>query len=271
MTMLVSASNLSRNYLSGSGPVVALNQVSFDVDDGEFVAIMGPSGSGKTTLMNLIGLLDQPSNGSLIFAGQDVTALSFDEKAAIRSRKIGFVFQTFNLLARNTALENVELPLLYAGVPKAERVKRAVNALQSVRLGHRDNHWPTQLSGGEQQRVAIARAIVTDPALILADEPTGALDSNTGQVILAHFQALNRSGRSVIMVTHDAEVAHHADRIVEMRDGIILNDGMVHDRLDASAALNHDALAQQLREAIERGMSAGAPPTKRRLSRDAKP
>ncbi len=222
--MLVAACNLSRRYRSGDGWIVALNGVSFDIHEGEFVAVMGPSGSGKTTLMNLIGLLDRPTDGSLELMGRDVSSISVNQRASLRNQYIGFVFQAFNLLGRSTAIENVELPLVYAGLRRAKRLERAAAALSSMGLEHRHSHWPAQLSGGEQQRVAIARAIVTDPALILADEPTGALDSKTGQVILSMFQSLNRSGRTIIMVTHDREVAEHAERIIEMRDGQILGD-----------------------------------------------
>ena len=234
--MLVVADKIGKRYPSGDGWNEALKRVSFEIDDGEFVAIMGPSGSGKTTLINLLGLLDRPSEGHLKLAGRDITALSDDERARFRNQHIGFVFQAYNLLARHTVIENIEMPLLYAGVRRAERLERARQSLLSVGLADRADDWPVQLSGGEQQRVAVARAILTEPALILADEPTGALDSQTGQMVLSIFQALNRAGRGIIIVTHNADVARHAKRVIEMRDGEILADRSVNDRLHASYA-----------------------------------
>jgi putative ABC transport system ATP-binding protein len=200
-----------------------------NIQCGEFVAIMGPSGSGKSTLINLLGLLDRPTHGCYLFEGRDMSRLHHDDRAMYRSRKIGFVFQNFSLLGRNTALENVELPLIYAGIPKGERLKRATVALDKVGLGERKGHWPAQLSGGEQQRVAIARALANDPVLILADEPTGALDSATGLEILASLQSLNEHGRTVIVVTHDPIVARHAKRIITMRDGRAIRDELAQD------------------------------------------
>jgi putative ABC transport system ATP-binding protein len=234
---LIRAIDLHRSYRLGGATVHALRGVALDLQQGEFVAIMGPSGSGKSTLMNLLGLLDRPSAGRYLLGGEDVLRLDPDQHADLRSRKIGFVFQTFNLLRRSTALENVELPLVYAGLPKAERRRRAAAALDRVGLGDRRNHWPGQLSGGEQQRVAIARALANDPLLVLADEPTGALDSVTSLEIMALFQALNRAGRTIVLVTHDPDVARHATRIVTMQDGRAIRDQRVARRLDAAAAL----------------------------------
>jgi putative ABC transport system ATP-binding protein len=222
--MLLKAKHLTKHYGAGDHTVCALRDASFSVEPGEFVAIMGPSGSGKSTLMSLIGLLDRPSSGKLVFAGEDTTKLSPDRLADLRNREIGFIFQAYNLLARNTALENVEVPLAYARMPRRERLARAKELLSAVGLGHRCGHSPAMLSGGEQQRVAIARALACNPAIILADEPTGALDSRTGQEVLALMQALNRLGRTIIIVTHDENVAAHAGRIIRLRDGAIVRD-----------------------------------------------
>src|SRR3954463_6362473 len=222
--MLLEADRLSRSYGAGDAAVNALTETSFAVSEGEFVAIMGPSGSGKSTLMNLIGLLDRPTSGRLVLAGEDTTGLDHDRLAGLRNRRIGFVFQAYNLLARNTTLENVEMPLVYAGLRGSKRHLQARAALEAVGLSHRVDHWPGELSGGEQQRVAIARALVGNPALILADEPTGALDSQTGENILALFQSLHQSGRTIVMVTHDENIARHARRILRLQDGAILRD-----------------------------------------------
>ncbi|MFW6076776.1 MAG: ABC transporter ATP-binding protein [Hyphomicrobiales bacterium] len=222
--MLLVPEALTRRYGRGKTAVTALAGASFAIAPGEYVAIMGPSGSGKSTLMNLVGLLDRASSGRLVFRGEDVTRLSHDRLAAIRNRDIGFVFQSYNLLARHTALENVEMPLVYAGVRRKDRARRARAALDAVGLAERSGHGPGELSGGEQQRVAIARALVGDPALVLADEPTGALDSRTGADILALFEALNAQGRTVIVITHDAAVAYHARRIIQLSDGTIVDD-----------------------------------------------
>src|SRR3954451_20155411 len=235
--MLLEAQNLTRRYGQGDAAVTALRETSFAVADGEFVAVMGPSGSGKSTLMNLIGLLDRPSSGTLVLAGEQATKLDHDRLATLRNRKIGFVFQSYNLLARNTTLENVEMPLVYSGLRSSQRKEKARAALETVGLSHRVDHWPSQLSGGEQQRVAIARALVGDPALILADEPTGALDSRTGLSILALFQALNRSGRTIIVVTHDQHVARHARRVLRLQDGTLIRDDLVAEPIDAWAVL----------------------------------
>jgi putative ABC transport system ATP-binding protein len=221
-----------------SSTVHALRCISLELHRGDFVAVVGPSGSGKSTLMNLLGLLDRPTEGSYLLAGQDVLSLAPDQRALVRNRQIGFVFQSFNLLARSTACENVELPLIYAGVARRERRRRAEAALESVGLRDRRDHWPSQLSGGEQQRVAIARALVNDPLLILADELTGAVDSHTSLEILAHLQALNEAGRTIVLVTHDPTVARHAKRIVVMSDGRAVREERVVGRLNAEAALS---------------------------------
>ncbi|PIQ38699.1 MAG: macrolide ABC transporter ATP-binding protein [Lysobacterales bacterium CG17_big_fil_post_rev_8_21_14_2_50_64_11] len=211
---------VSKAYNAGQpGEVKALRAVSLHISAGEFVAIMGPSGSGKTTLMNIIGCLDTPSSGSYWCGGVDVASLDAAGRAALRLRQIGFVFQGFHLLPRQNALDNVALPLIYAGVPRAQRIARAHAALAQVGLADRALHRPSELSGGQQQRVAIARALINVPPIVLADEPTGALDSRTGEEILALFTTLQRHGHTIILITHDPEVAHHADRIYVMRDG----------------------------------------------------
>src|SRR5215211_3495433 len=247
--MLLEAQRLTRRYGAGHAAVTALRDTSFQVAEGEFVAVMGPSGSGKSTLMNLIGLLDRPTSGKLVLAGEQTTRLGHDRLAVLRNRRIGFVFQAYNLLARNTTLENVEMPLVYSGLRKSKRNARARAALDTVGLLHRIRHWPGELSGGEQQRVAIARALVGDPALILADEPTGALDSRTGLSILALFQRLNRDGRTMIVVTHDEHVARHARRILKLQDGQLISDEMVPNRIDARAALEGEKVLRDLLEA----------------------
>ena len=215
---------ISKIYGVGDIEVHALRTVSLDIERGDFVAIMGASGSGKSTLMNVIGCLDVATKGRYRLAGTDVGRLTDDELATIRNRRIGFVFQSFNLIPRTTALVNVELPLVYAGVKRAERRARAVAALERVGLGERLDHMPNQLSGGQQQRVAIARAIVTNPAIILADEPTGALDSTSTAEVLGIFEELNVERRTVVVITHEDEVADHAKRIVRFRDGEIVSD-----------------------------------------------
>ena len=245
--MLLETHRLTRRYGSGHAAVDALSDTSFGIAEGEFVAVMGPSGSGKSTLMNLIGLLDRPTSGRLILAGEDATRLDHDRLAGMRNRRIGFVFQAYNLLARNTTLENVEMPLVYSGLRGSKRHLRAQAALESVGLSHRVDHWPGELSGGEQQRVAIARALVGDPAIILADEPTGALDSRTGLSILALFQALNRAGRTIVIVTHDEHVARHARRVLRLQDGRLVDDTPVAEPIDADAVLALERVVRGLR------------------------
>jgi len=221
---LIRAENLWKTYEMGSEKIHALHGVSFELQKNEYVAIMGPSGSGKSTLMNLIGCLDTPSEGRYFLNGKLVSDMDDDELAYIRNREIGFVFQTFNLLPRATALQNVELPLIYSGIPAGERKKRAVEAIRDVELGDRINHRPNELSGGQRQRVAIARALVNKPSIILADEPTGNLDSKTGIEILSLFDRLHQAGNTIILVTHEQAIADHAKRIVHLLDGRISHD-----------------------------------------------
>ena len=215
---------LTREYDMGGEVVRALRGIDLAVRRNEYVAIMGPSGSGKSTLMNIIGCLDTPNEGEYWLNGQLVSTMKDDELARVRNKEIGFVFQTFNLLPRATALANVELPLVYAGVSARERRERAMGALESVQLGERVHHRPNELSGGQRQRVAVARALVNDPSIVLADEPTGNLDSRTGEEILGLFEALSRKGNTIIVVTHEEEVAQHARRIIRIRDGLIAAD-----------------------------------------------
>jgi putative ABC transport system ATP-binding protein len=216
--------DLVRTYTMGRARVRALRGVSLRIERGEYVAIMGPSGSGKSTLMNTLGCLDAPTSGRYLLDGFDVRSLDEDELSDLRNRKIGFVFQGFNLVPRITALANVELPLIYAGLPRAARRRRATRALRAVGMGARLDHNSAELSGGQQQRVAIARAIVTNPALVLADEPTGNLDSRSSEDVLAIFEELNGSGRTVVMITHEDEVAAHAERLVRLADGRVVVD-----------------------------------------------
>lgn len=218
---LLKLEKVSKTYFLDGVRVPALRGVSFTIKKGEFVAIMGPSGSGKSTLMHLIGCLDQPTRGKIFLDGQDVSRLSEDQLAQIRNQKIGFVFQNFNLLPKVTALENVELPLIYAGLPAAERRKRALHMLQQVGLAHRASHRPNQLSGGQQQRVAIARALINNPKIILADEPTGNLDTRSGRKIMEIFKNLHRQGHTIVVVTHEPHIASYAQRIIKIKDGQI--------------------------------------------------
>jgi len=221
---VIELTDIAKVYQTGDVALRALDGVSLQVDEGEFVAIMGSSGSGKSTLMNIVGCLDRPTTGSYMLAGEQVAGMSRSALAKIRNRVLGFVFQQFNLLSRTTALENVELPLEYGGFGSRERRRRATEALERVGLGQRMHHHPNQLSGGQQQRVAIARAIVNTPKVILADEPTGALDSRTSVDVMAIFQGLWRSGITVVLVTHEPDVALFASRVVQMKDGRVLSD-----------------------------------------------
>jgi putative ABC transport system ATP-binding protein len=235
--MVILTEDLTKDYHLGRHVVHALRGVSVGVERGEFLAVMGPSGSGKSTFMNLLGCLDTPTQGRYLIDGEDVAGLDRDARARIRSRKIGFVFQTFNLLPRVNALENVELPLVYAGISARERRARASRRLADVGLANREQHQPSQLSGGQQQRVAIARALVNDPAVILADEPTGALDTRTSLEILALLQGLNRAGMTIVLVTHEADVAAHAGRTLTFRDGRVTRDEKVPAPRDAATTL----------------------------------
>ncbi|WP_417481860.1 ABC transporter ATP-binding protein [Maricaulis sp.] len=224
MTALIECRNLVKTYTMGDMTIRALDGVSLTIEEGEYVAIMGSSGSGKSTFMNLLGALDRPTSGLLKVAGEDLGTLGPEEVARFRNRTIGFVFQQFNLLPRTSAVENVALPLVYGGVPHAERRRRALVRLEQLGLGERTDHQPSQLSGGQQQRVAIARALVNDPKILLADEPTGALDSKTSDDIMEIFDQLNREGITVILVTHEQEVADHARRQIVFRDGQVVED-----------------------------------------------
>src|SRR3984893_6996932 len=237
---VIQLDHIHKTYTMGDVEVHALRGVSLTIREGEFVAIMGASGSGKSTTMNIIGCLDRPTRGTYILDGQDVSEMSKDERADIRCQKIGFVFQGFNLLSRTSALENVELPMLYLGVPAAERDQRALEALAAVGLAGREQNHPNQLSGGQQQRVAVARSLVNNPALILADEPTGNLDSRTSVEVMEIFQKLNRErGITLVLVTHEPDIAQYAQRIVVFKDGKIRKDYQVEDQRDAEEELRN--------------------------------
>ena len=236
---VIRVEDVHKYYALGENQVHALRGVNVEIARGEFVAIMGASGSGKSTFMNLLGCLDKPSSGRYLLEGTDVSQLDKKALAAIRNRKLGFVFQGFNLLSRTTALENVELPTLYARLPKEERLERAREALQLVGLGERMEHFPSQLSGGQQQRVAIARALVNQPSILLADEPTGNLDSRTSVEIMQIFQTLNQGGLTVVLVTHEPDIARFARRIIAFCDGRIRRDEPVHDRPSAAEILKN--------------------------------
>jgi putative ABC transport system ATP-binding protein len=237
---VIQLDHIHKTYTMGDVDVHALRGVSLTIREGEFVAIMGASGSGKSTTMNIIGCLDRPTRGTYILDGQDVSELSKDERADIRCEKIGFVFQGFNLLSRTSALENVELPMLYLGIPTAERDRRALEALAAVGLAGREQNHPNQLSGGQQQRVAVARSLVNNPALILADEPTGNLDSRTSVEVMEIFQRLNRErGITLVLVTHEPDIAQYAQRIVVFKDGKIKKDYQVDEPRDAAEELKN--------------------------------
>ncbi|NBB85327.1 MAG: ATP-binding cassette domain-containing protein [Bacteroidetes bacterium] len=238
---LIQLRDVTKVYLMGTQEVRAMDGITLDVFPNEYVAVMGPSGSGKSTMMNIIGCLDTPTDGSYTLNGSDVGDMDDDELAVIRNREIGFVFQTFNLLPRVTCLQNVELPLIYSGMRKRDRQERASDVLRDVGLGDRIDHKPNELSGGQRQRVAVARALVTDPALILADEPTGNLDTKTGEEIMWLFEQLYRRGNTLIVVTHEEEIAQHARRIVRLRDGVIESDVAVSSPALAGESMTAEA------------------------------
>lgn len=231
--MIIRMENTGKIYRTGVIEVEALRNVNLEIEKGEFVSIMGPSGSGKSTLMNIVGCLDRATAGLYELDGVNISSIDDIELAKIRNLKIGFVFQSFNLLPRITAVQNVELPMIYAGVGKKERRKKAVEALERVSLADRMNHKPNELSGGQKQRVAIARSLVNTPALILADEPTGNLDSSSGEDIMAVFQELNREGVTIVLVTHEPDIAQHTKRVVKFRDGLLISDEIIGNPLDA--------------------------------------
>lgn len=221
---IIETTEISKRYIMGSEIIEALKSVSMTVSKGEYVAFMGPSGSGKSTLMNIIGCLDTPTSGRYVLNGKDVSDMSENELAEVRNKEIGFVFQTFNLLPRMSSLENVALPLIYAGFSKSDRIEKAMIALKNVGLDNRAGHKPNELSGGQRQRVAVARALVNDPSILLADEPTGNLDSKTSYEIMDLFDQLHSKGNTIVMVTHEEDIAHYAHRIVRLRDGLIESD-----------------------------------------------
>ncbi len=235
---IIHIEHIAKFYQVGSEEVHALRDISLKINKNEYVAIMGPSGSGKSTLMNMLGCLDTPTSGFYEFNGNSVSEMTDNELARIRNKEIGFVFQTFNLLARSDALHNVELPLIYAGLPSTERKERAAQALNDVGLGDRMHHKPNELSGGQRQRVAIARALVTNPSIILADEPTGNLDSKTGEEIMVLFNEIYEKGNTIILVTHEEDIARHAARVLRLKDGLIESDAAVTNRKIPEVKLN---------------------------------
>ena len=240
--MLIEVTALEKTYVTGDISVTALRDVNISIQNGEFVAIMGPSGSGKSTFMNILGCLDRPTNGHYILAGKDVSDKTDDELAAIRNKNIGFIFQSFNLLPKLSALDNVALPLIYRGMPLAVRLAKAKEALAAVGLTDRMHHKPSELSGGQQQRVAVARVLAGDPPLILGDEPTGNLDSRSGAEIMTIFQRLNDSGITIVLVTHDEEVASHTKRIIRFKDGMLQGDELVKNPLSAALPADKEAV-----------------------------
>ena len=239
MQPVINIKNIKKTYIMGTVEVNALVDVSVQINKNEYVAIMGPSGSGKSTLMNVLGCLDTPTSGLYEFNGVNVSEMNDNELAKIRNKEIGFVFQTFNLLARSDALHNVELPLIYSGMKKTERKQRAEEALTHVKLADRMHHKPNELSGGQRQRVAIARALVTNPSIILADEPTGNLDSKTGVEIMGLFNELHAQGNTIILVTHEEDIARLAHRIIRVRDGMVESDTLVEDRILPGVHASH--------------------------------
>ncbi len=242
--MIISMKDLGKTYKNGHIEVEALKNANININKNEFVAIMGPSGSGKSTLMNIIGCLDRSTKGEYWLDGVNISSLNEGELAKIRNLKIGFVFQSFNLLPRITALQNVELPMIYAGVGSKERRKKAIAALERVGLGKRMHHKPNEMSGGQKQRVAIARALVNSPAIILADEPTGNLDSTSSEEIMAVFQDLNKEGVTIVLVTHEPDIAEHTKRVLRFRDGFLKSDELVKSPLDAREVLEKYSLEE---------------------------